>query len=488
MPNARGFALAANTSLSTTLVNAMPGRASSIQRTPLPDDTAVASGSATAVQGLVDQAAMTGTYAAGANAPPALNVNNFGTGYKIVGRQQPYIKIAVTLAQSALENDPGFVWAPLPTNAIPQGDSDSTYCLYQPGYPHGPGGAFRGRYWEFTGLYAPTAPQISAGATFQTRNLMRMIDADNNIGRMYDYFYQVGATFDVPATDPYAVPDEREGVMQYRVWGASAVGANPPFISQCVQAQDILRGYCTHPIGLVTCNHGVRSKWPAQADRYDGTLTTYPFQAGDWFRFPAAATMPGNLTPMGQLLWRTIQKYGLIVVDKSLTCLAIRASSDCAPLAVGPASSHDGRDWSAYAFTNFPWGGMELMVAGDDGTFHPRRNNKVSTGIGAIATPQLWLDASAQPAQADNTDVLPIDFSGNGRNTRRTKNNGNQTVSNPPKYRTNVVNGKPAFQFTASQLAGARVPVHVAAGLHLVRGPADQRRRDHPRQPRLHAG
>jgi hypothetical protein len=132
---------------------------------------------------------------------------------------------------------------------------------------------------------------------------------------------------------------------------------------------DLIRGYADHVIGLLVANCRSGAVWPAQ--RGDGTLdASYPLIEGQWCRFAANATMPNNLSPMGEVIWRTVQKYGMILCDKTSACLAMRANPDCAPL-LTPSSSIDGRDWSSWAFTNFPWSDLKLLAVGSDADFHP---------------------------------------------------------------------------------------------------------------------
>jgi hypothetical protein len=37
---------------------------------------------------------------------------------------------------------------------------------------------------------------------------------------------------------------------------------------------------------------------------------------GEWFRFPADATMPSGLAPFGQMVFKAVQTYGMVVVDR----------------------------------------------------------------------------------------------------------------------------------------------------------------------------
>jgi hypothetical protein len=151
---------------------------------------------------------------------------------------------------------------------------------------------------------------------------------------------------------------------------------------------------------------------------------------------------------MEQFIFKSARDGGGIVpVDKTgNVCMTVRATSSCAPLLVAN-SPIDGRDWSNTVIANPAlWGSLQMLVAGSVNEIYPRSNNKVSTGIGALATWELWLDPS-QMSLADGASVTrQTDYSGRGRDAF--------TYSAAPVYKTNVVNGKPVVRFTAASSQG----------------------------------
>lgn len=365
----------------------LPTSSSGIAKMALPDAATFDPGSAAGVQAVHDQATLSGTWQYGAWAAPFLNVSAWSGLYYVVGNDQPLVRVKVNNAQTALEFAIGDSGVPIPSTAVPQaefGDTDSSAFIYQPNDVRATGGpSYEGTYYEFWGLNRAHGADLAAGYTFTCYQMCRMVGANAQGGRMFDLFWQVGASYDNPGSDPYATvfPDGRinqtRGIMQYGYWGSFAIGANPPGATLMVHPADILRptadgktGICDHVIGLEVADCRSGALWPAQ--RGDGTYgAEYPFCEGNWFRFPYNATMPNNLTPFGELLWRTIQKYGMIACDKTATCIAMRAAPSCGALLLGPGSSHDGRDWSAWAFTNFPWLDLQMLKVGSDSTFHP---------------------------------------------------------------------------------------------------------------------
>jgi hypothetical protein len=357
----------------------LPTAADGLAKTPLPDaaafDTEYGS---LATQAIVDQAALSGTYQDGAFTAPFMNVNAWSGLYFVVGNDQPLVRVKVVNAQTALEFAIGDSGVPIPSGATPQGesgDTDSEAFIYQPDDVRG--GGLEGTYYEFWGLNRAHGADLETGYAFTCYQMARVVNANHNIGRPFDYFFQVGASYDLPASDPYAYTDpvrgtvnQSRGVMMYAYWGALAIGANPPGACLMVHPADILRGYCDHPIGLEVANCQSGARWPAQ--RGDGTYgTDYPVIEGHWFRFAHDATMPTNLTPMGELVWKTVQQYGFIVCDKTATCIAARWAPECGALMLPPETSHDGRDWSGWAWTNFPWADLKLLAVGSDSDYHP---------------------------------------------------------------------------------------------------------------------
>lgn len=370
----------------------LPTSPTGIAKLPLPDNTALDTvyGSALASQALVDQATMSGTYQGAAYTPPYMNVSSWSGLYFVVGNDQPLSRVKVVNAQTALEYSIGDSGVPIPSTAVPQsvsGDTDSEAFIYAPNDVRGNGTSSNtGVYYEFWGLNKAHGADLAQGYDYTCYQMCRMTGANENYGRMFDYWFQIGAVYDDPASDPYSsvFPDGRvdqsRGMTMYNYWGALAIGANPPGACLMVHPEDILRptadgktGICDHPIGLEVANCQSGARWPAQ--RGDGTYgTDYPLIEGHWLRFAADAVMPTNLTPMGELVWRTVQKHGFIVCDKTVTCLAARWAPECEALMLPAASSHDGRDWdmtNGWAWTNFPWQDLQLLAVGSDADFHP---------------------------------------------------------------------------------------------------------------------
>jgi hypothetical protein len=381
---------------------ALPGPVNGIAKTPLPSNATVdTANTANFAQALNDQANFSGSLKANATAPPVVNIDAFSGIYRIINKNQPPVKIKVTAGTLNMQflGDAG---VPIPTDIVPQienevGNPDSVLTLYCPTDNRGPNSSFLGTYWEFWGLQKLNpidhATDWAVGYRWSCYQLMRMVQANQNAGRMYDIYWQVGGSWEGgPSSDPYCwegvAPEQRfigatpeqiralggnpsRGVWQEWVWGASAIGANPPMANLQLHPADILRGYADHPLGLLISDCRAGSVWPAQ--RGDGTLGgSYPIVEGQWCRFAAGATMPNNLHPLGEVIWETARRYGFIINDKTNSCLVVRANPDIAGLLVAPGSSHDGRDWRlGNPLVNFPWSSLQLLAVGSDSDFHP---------------------------------------------------------------------------------------------------------------------
>jgi hypothetical protein len=361
----------------------LPTASTSWVKSPLPAGNlrALDPGSALAALALSHQAARTGTYVANATTPPTLAIGNASGAVATVGVHQKRVRVKV-LSTSA----PGYILmkaigdagVPIPHNTIPQLDSDSSCFIYQPFIYHGPG--LRGRAWEFWQLRYATGQDLIDGYTFTCETLARICDADNYDGFQRDYFWQVGAGFEQPWTDPYARSGATEaegygqetGVMQYGVWGIFGIGANPPGITLLLNEDDVERGYADHPLRLLSGDSNVGSWFPARPDRYDGSLTNYPFREGAHFDWDPYMAMPTNLMPMEEIIFRTGQFAGLLLTDRSNECLAVSCKPQVAKYMVGPAQSPDGRDWRSATLANLPWGSMRLLRPGTPAEYHPR--------------------------------------------------------------------------------------------------------------------
>ncbi|HEY3844245.1 MAG TPA: hypothetical protein VGL48_13420, partial [Acidimicrobiales bacterium] len=110
-------------------------------------------------------------------------------------------------------------------------------------------------------------------------------------------------------------------------YGMSATGIS--YLATTITEADVASGHINHAIAMqiVNCNGYV-----APADRGDCTSFVAPVlrrllhlptgsagapPEGTWFRMPQSTPMPAGLTPYAQMVFRTLQTYGAVVVDKA---------------------------------------------------------------------------------------------------------------------------------------------------------------------------
>jgi hypothetical protein len=95
-------------------------------------------------------------------------------------------------------------------------------------------------------------------------------------------------------------------------YGLSGTGI--AYLPTTITQADVASGSIDHAIAvdLPHCNHSV---YPA--DRTDcGSDAGQPGE-GQWFRFAPGTPMPSGLTPFGQMVFRAILTYGMVVTDQA---------------------------------------------------------------------------------------------------------------------------------------------------------------------------
>jgi hypothetical protein len=157
-------------------------------------------------------------------------------------------------------------------------------------------------------------------------------------------------------------------------FGESATGIS--YLATTVTEADIASGAIDHAIALVVpqCNSKV-----LPADRTDcGSSPGQPAE-GQWFRFPAGAALPGGLPPFARMVFRAIQHYGLVIVDKGgAVQITAEQTSDWA------AEGHHGPD----PITASSWGWPEYRLI----------NSLPWSQLQAVAPPGTKVNAAAAPA------------------------------------------------------------------------------------------
>ncbi len=143
-------------------------------------------------------------------------------------------------------------------------------------------------------------------------------------------------------------------------YGLSADGIS--YLATTITEADVESGSINHAISIVipNCNSFV---YPALR----GDCPSNPGQPGEgqWFRFPANLAMPSGLTPFGQMVFKALQTYGMVVVDQGGAVMlwgeqqadwAAEGNSGTDPI----TASWDG-DQEYTVIANLPWADLQVV-------------------------------------------------------------------------------------------------------------------------------
>jgi hypothetical protein len=135
-------------------------------------------------------------------------------------------------------------------------------------------------------------------------------------------------------------------------YGLSASGIS--YLATTITEADVASGSIKHAIAVQLA--GCTAPQIAPADRND--CSTNPGQApyGTWYRFPAELVMPSGLQPFARMVFRALQRYGMVVTDQAGAVMLV---------------AEDSTDWTAQGHTGTDpitasWGGdQEYQVVAD---------------------------------------------------------------------------------------------------------------------------
>lgn len=140
-------------------------------------------------------------------------------------------------------------------------------------------------------------------------------------------------------------------------------GSGISYLATTITEADVASGSINHAIAvdLPACS----SPPAAPANRTDCSLDPGQPPEGTWFRFPADLAMPSGLTPFGQMVFRAVQTYGMVVTDQAgAVMIQAENTSDWA------AQGHSGVDpitasWQGLAeyqvVANLPWSQLQVI-------------------------------------------------------------------------------------------------------------------------------
>jgi len=95
-------------------------------------------------------------------------------------------------------------------------------------------------------------------------------------------------------------------------FGSSASGIS--YLATTITEDDVASGHINHaiPLQIKTCNG-----FTAPADRTDCGWHPGSPSEGTWFRMPASTPMPAGLTPFARMVFKALQQYGAVVLDRA---------------------------------------------------------------------------------------------------------------------------------------------------------------------------
>jgi hypothetical protein len=297
----------------------------------LPDGTALHPKSAAIVAEIVKQSTLL---------QPVDNDATWTSELLIVPKDQPLIPGACN--HDSIMHAIAANGLPVPPDAAPTADSDSALIVYQPDAPND------GYMWELQGFR-----WVTPGVQWACNSLSRMSAVNT---RSNGHF----VTWTASGVD-WRNPGHTYSTYELGSWGIQ--GSGLPYAPGVLSMADIRRGYVNHALLLEVYDAAAGGHvWPAA--RGDGGAGRSNEDAvlceGMWLRLPAGYVIPAGLDPITSLYVQAARDFGILITDRTLSCLAVRAMPSCAA-AIG-SDNH---------LINFPWSDLQCTVPGNDTTWHP---------------------------------------------------------------------------------------------------------------------
>lgn len=184
----------------------------------------------------------------------------------VVPAGQPTVPIGVSRGCSDFRPSTGAT-IPVPANVALTGSSDNPLVLYQPSSHTD---------WE----------------------LWRVTHTGDDWAACW------GGKMQVSSSSPEAIPYP---------YGMAASGI--PYLATMITDTDIASGHIDHAIALQMPTCSAPPVSPANRTDCGHDLGQPPY--GTRFRFPRSLTMPTSLTPFARMVFTAVQRYGLILTDRS---------------------------------------------------------------------------------------------------------------------------------------------------------------------------
>ena len=142
--------------------------------------------------------------------------------------------------------------------------------------------------------------------------------------------------------------------------GLSATGIS--YLATTITEADVKSGSIDHAIAVIlpNCNSYV---YPA--DRGDCGLDPGQPGEGQWFRFAPGTPMPSGLTPFGQMVFKAILNYGMVVTDQGgAVMIQAEEPSDWAAegnTGTDPISTSWGGEAEYQVVASLPWSSLQAL-------------------------------------------------------------------------------------------------------------------------------
>lgn len=231
---------------------------------------------------------------------------------------------------------------PIPPDLVATADSDAAITLYQPDAPNG------GYMWEIQGQR-----WITPGVQWAGNSISRMSGVNTRATGHFINWTSSGVDWQHPG--------HTYSTYELGSWGIQ--GSGLPYAPGVLSMADIRRGEADHVLLLEVYDAAAGAHvWPAaRGDGGAGPTNDARFLSeGMWVRLPANFVIPDGLDPITLIYIKAAMKYGIILTDRTLSCLAVRAMPSAAA-AIG-ANNH---------LVNFPWAALQALAVGSDALWHP---------------------------------------------------------------------------------------------------------------------
>lgn len=231
---------------------------------------------------------------------------------------------------------------PIPPDFVPTGDSDSALTLYQPDAPNG------GFMWELQGFR-----WVTPGVLWACNSLSRMSGVNTRATGHFINWTSSGSDWQHPG--------HTYSTYELGSWGIQ--GSGLPYAPGVLTMADIRRGEADHVLLLEVYDALAGGHvWPAaRGDGGAGPVNeAHVLSEGMWVRLPADYVIPDGLDPITLIYVKAAVKFGILLTDRTLSCLAVRAMPSCAA-AIGD-NNH---------LVSFPWADLQTLAPGSDAVWHP---------------------------------------------------------------------------------------------------------------------